>query len=1060
MNYKLVNRIFGWVAFLIAAIVYISTIEPTTSFWDCGEFIASGYKLEVGHPPGAPTFMLLTRLASLFASDPANVAKMANTMSALASAFTIMFLFWTIAYFAKRIIAPDNKLNTAKIIAVIGASMVGALVYTFSDSFWFSAVEGEVYATSSFFTAIVFWAMLRWAQAIDAKHAYRWILLIALLIGLSIGVHLLNLLAIPAMVFIYYFKKYTPSKKGVFGSLGVAILILAVLMYGVIPGVAKVSFKFDLLFVNNMGLPYYSGVFTWLILLLSSLAGAIYFTQYKTNKNIGVACIVLGLILLGVPFLTGSTFLSILIIATIGFAAWKLYDKYKPLLNTIMLAFAFILIGYSTFSIIIIRSLAEPPMDQNDPDNMYQFLTYLNREQYGDTPLFYGEYYNSERTDIEEGDPVYVRKNNKYEVVDHKRISKYNKEHLTLFPRMWSSDPNHVEAYKNWTGIRGDRLPTFGENLTFLFKYQLGWMYGRYFMWNFAGRQNDIQGHGNTVHGNWISGIPFFDNPRVGDQDMLPDYLKNKAHNKYYMLPLLLGLIGLLFHFKKQKHDGWIVLLLFVMTGIAIVFYLNQYPYQPRERDYAYAGSFYAFSIWVGLGTLGIYRLLQYIGKGPVMAGLATGLCLLVPLKMAAENWDDHDRSNRYVARDFAHNYLASCLPNAILFTYGDNDTFPIWYAQEVEGYRTDVKVCCLPYVASNWYIDQMKMKTYEADPMPFSFEQNTYQPGARDISYLYEQPGYKGYQPINRIVDFIADDSKSKLRTRHGDVFYTYPTTKMILPVDSANAVESGIVKPGDAHLMDNEIRWDTKQDYILKNQMMVIDLLANFDWKRPIYYTSVGRNETLNLKKYFQLDGFSFRLTPIKTKNDSRIDTELLYDNLMNKFEYGNIEDPSVYADYTIRRTTKIVQLRQRFVRLANRLRNEGDTNRAIEVLERCEKQVPMDVFTPDVFSTKLADAWYQLEKNEKGDETISYIVSIYDQELRYHFSLPENKIPGNSREVAMALQTIQDCYRIALRYQRDDVLAAIEAALQDHTPMFEKYFDYPGQQRRRQPSLQGIQ
>ncbi|MGC9330593.1 MAG: glycosyltransferase family 117 protein [Bacteroidales bacterium] len=1057
-NYKLVNRIFGWVAFLIAAIVYISTIEPTTSFWDCGEFIASGYKLEIGHPPGAPTFMLMTRLASMFASAPTNVAKMVNTMSALASAFTIMFLFWTIAYFAKRIIAPDNKLNTAKIIAVIGASFVGAMVYTFSDTFWFSAVEGEVYASSSFFTAIVFWAMLRWEQAIDSKHAYRWILLIALLIGLSIGVHLLNLLAIPAMVFIYYFKKYKPTRKGVLGALAIAILILAILMYGVIPGVAKVSFKFDLLFVNNMGLPYYSGVFTWLILLLASLAGSIYFTQYKFNKNMGVACIVIGLILLGLPFMTNSAFLSILIIAAIAFGAWKLYDNYKPLLNTVMLAFIFILIGYSTFSIIIIRSLAEPPMDQNDPDNMYQFLTYLNREQYGDMPLFYGEYYNSERIAIEDTDPVYVRKNNKYEVVDYKKKIKYKKEHMTLLPRMWSNKPEHIQEYKSWTGISGDRLPTFGENLTFLFKYQIGWMYGRYFMWNFAGRQNDIQGHGNTVHGNWISGIPFIDNPRVGDQDKMPDYLKNKGHNKYYMLPLLLGLIGLFLHFKKQKHDAWIVLLLFIMTGIAIVFYLNQYPYQPRERDYAYAGSFYAFSIWIGLGTLGIYRLLQYIGKGPVMAGLATGLCLLVPLQMAAENWDDHDRSNRYVARDFAHNYLTSCLPNSILFTYGDNDTFPIWYAQEVEGYRTDVKVCCLPYVASNWYIDQMKMKTYEAEPMPFSFEQETYEPGARDISYLYEQPSYEGYQPISRIVDFIANDSKSKLKTRRGDVFYTYPTTKMILPVDSANAVESGIVKPEDAHLMEKEIRWDTKQEYMMKNQLMIFDLLANFDWKRPVYYTSVGRNETLNLKNYFQLDGFSYRLTPIKS-NNSRIDTEVLYDNLMNNFDYGNIEDPGIYADYTIRRTVKIVQLRELFVRLANRLRNEGDTARAIEVLERCEKQIPIDVFTPDVFSTNLADAWYQLDKPEKGDEIISYIVSLYDKELRYHFSLPDNKIPGNSREIAMALQTIQDCYRMALRHQREDILPAIEASLQEHTPLFEQYFNYPQQQNRRQPQLQGI-
>ncbi|MFO7878987.1 MAG: DUF2723 domain-containing protein [Bacteroidales bacterium] len=1047
MTYKRLNRIFGWVAFLIAAIVYLSTIEPTTSFWDCGEFISSGYKLEVGHPPGAPTFMLLSRLASMFTDDPANVARMVNSMSALASAFTIMFLFWTIAYFAQRIIAPENKMNTAKTIAVLGAAMVGSLVYTFSDTFWFSAVEGEVYASSSLFTAIVFWGMIRWAQAIDTKHAYKWLLFIALLVGLSLGVHLLNLLAIPAMVLIYYFKKYKPSRKGVIASLGLAVIVLLSIMYGIVPGVAKVSFKFDLFFVNTLGLPYFSGVFVWILLLLGSLVASVYFTQYKVNKKAGVASLVLTSIFIGIPFMGNSTFLALLLIAAIIFAVWRLYDKHRNLLNTIMVAFAFILIGYSTFSIIIIRSLAEPPMDQNNPDNMYQFLTYLNREQYGDRPLFYGEQYNSESTGREEGDPVYLKKDGKYEIVHHKEIPVYKKDHLTLMPRMYSSDPNHVEDYKSWAGIRGDRFPTFAENIKFMVNYQMGWMYWRYFMWNFAGRQNDIQGHGNTVHGNWISGIPLFDTPRVGDQDMLPDHYKNKAHNKYYMLPLLLGLIGLFFQFKKQKNDGWIVMLLFIMTGLAIVFYLNQYPHQPRERDYAYAGSFYAFSIWIGLGTLGIYKLLERLMKGPATAALASAACLLVPLQMAAQNWDDHDRSNRYVARDYAHNYLASCQPNSILFTYGDNDTFPIWYAQEVEGYRTDVKVCCLPYVASNWYIDQMKMKTYEAEPMPFSLQPEKYEPGKRDVNYRYENPAYKGYQPVKEVIDYMADDSKSRLRTRNGDTFYTYPTSKFILPVDSANAVDYGIVKPEDAHLMENEIRWDSKQEYLLKNQMMIVDMLANFEWKRPVYFTSIGRNETLNLNDYFQLDGFSYRLTPIKSKN-RKIDTELLYDNMMNKFEYGNIEDTDIYADFTIRRTTGIVQLRQRFVRLANRLRNEGDTARAIEVLERCEKQVPMDVFTPDLFSTDLAKAWYKLDKPEKGDEVLNYMIGIYDQELQYHFSLHENKLNENYREIAMAMQTLQDSYRIAMNHQRNEVVSDLEIILTNYTPQFNENFNYPSQ------------
>ncbi|HKK68010.1 MAG TPA: hypothetical protein VJ946_07345, partial [Bacteroidales bacterium] len=792
---------------------------------------------------------------------------------------------------------------------------------------------------------------------------------------------------------------------------------------------------------------YFSGVFVWILLLLTSLIGSIYFTQYKSNKNLGVASLMLALILMGIPFMGNSTFLAIVLIAAFAFAAWKLYDKHKPLLNTIILAFTFVLIGYSTFSLIVIRSLADPPMDQNNPDNMYQLLSYLNREQYGDRPLFYGEQYNSERTGMEEGKPVYLKKNGKYEVVHHKDIPTYEKSDLTLFPRMYSSDPKHIEDYKSWAGVSENYVPSFGQNIKFLINYQMGWMYWRYFMWNFAGRQNDIQGHGNTVHGNWISGIPFFDTPRVGDQNMMPEHYKNKAHNKYYMLPLLLGLIGLFFQFKKQKHDGWIVALLFIMTGIAIVFYLNQYPHQPRERDYAYAGSFYAFSIWIGLGTLGVYKLLQRLFKGPATAALATGFALLVPLQMAAQNWDDHDRSNRYVARDYAHNYLASCQPNSILFTYGDNDTFPIWYAQEVEGYRTDVKVCCLPYVASNWYIDQMKMKTYEAEPMPFSLKAEKYEPGKRDINYRYENPAYKGYQPLEKVIEYIANDKKSKLRSRTGDTFYTYPTSKFVLPVDSANAVDYGIVKPEDAHLMENEMRWDSKQKYLLKNQMMILDMLANFEWKRPVYFTSVGRNETLNLSPYFQLDGFSYRLTPIKSGN-TRIDTEVFYDNMMNNFEFGNIEDTTIYADFTIRRTTKIVQLRQRFVMLANRLRNEGDTARAIEVLERCEEQIPMNVFIPDLFSTDMAAAWYNLGKDEKGDALLEHIVSIYDKELNYHFSLDDDEINSNYREIGMAIQTIQDSYRIAGRHQRQEVTTVIQEVLTRYTPEFEKHFKYARQ------------
>lgn len=1045
MNYKLFDKIFGWVAFLIAATVYLMTIEPTVSFWDCGEFISSSYKLEVGHPPGAPSFMLFGRIAALFASEPAQVAKMINSLSALASAATIMFLFWTISYFARRILAPDGKVSTGKAIAIIGASLVGSLVYTFSDTFWFSAVEGEVYASSSFFTAIVFWAILKWEQAMDKRIAIRWILLIAVLVGLSLGVHLLNLLAIPAMVLVYYFKNYKQSPQGVLISLGVSLLILVSIMYGVVPGVAKVAFQFELFFVNTLGMPYFSGVIVWIILLFISLIASLYFTQFREHKLLGTLSIFFGLFFLGVPFMSNA-FLAVILVAGIVIGVYTLYDKHRHLLNTIMLAFTFILIGYSTFSIIVIRSLANPPMDQNNPDNMFTLLSYLNREQYGDRPLFYGEYYNSDVDRYEpyiDGKPIYHKKDGEYKVVGHKPIKNYDKDELTLFPRMYSPQPNHVEEYKRWANIRGDRTPTFSQNMRYFFSYQMGWMYWRYFMWNFAGRQNDIQGHGGAVNGNWISGIPAFDKGRVGDLDKMPDHMKGKAHNKYYMLPLILGLLGLALQLVKHPKDWWVVLALFILTGIAIVVYLNQPPLQPRERDYAYAGSFYAFSIWVGLGALAVYAGLRKLMAATPSAVLATGITLLVPLQMAAQNWDDHDRSNRRMAQAFAHNYLNSCEKNAILFTYGDNDTFPIWYAQEVEGVRTDVKVCCLPYFASNWYVDQMKMATYEAAPMPLSFDSTVYEPQKREAIYLVQDPAFSGYQPIDKVMDFIQDDKRSHL-SYQGTDYHTYPTTKLILPVDSVNAIKNGIVKPEDAHLMENEIRFDFQQKAIMKNQMMFLDMLNSNNWERPVYFTSIGSENTMNLDPYFQHDGFAYRLTPIKSENGSRIDTDILYDNLMNNFEYGNMNDPEIYVDFTSRRTTKIVRLRQTFVSLANALRQEGDTERAIEVMNRCDELFPIERFKPDYFDMDVADAWYRLGEFERGDKFLTDVMDIYTQEIEYYFSFKKEDIQMLYREAGMAITSINECQRIAMRHGRQDIAMKANTIYSQYAPSFEKAFN----------------
>src|SRR6056297_48180 len=707
-NFKTVNRISGWVIFLIAATVYLLTIEPTTSFWDCGEFIASAYKLQVGHPPGAPLFMIISRFFTFFAGgDVTQAAKMVNAMSGIASAFTILFLFWTITHLAKKMFPASEKLSLAQTIAIIGSGAVGALAYTFSDTFWFSAVEGEVYAMSSLFTAFVFWAILKWENIADQKYSNRWLVLIAYLMGLSIGVHLLNLLAIPAIVFVFYFKKYKITKAGMFKAFLVSMIILGAIMYVIIPGLVKVASWFDLLFVNGFGLPFKSGVIFYIVLLLALISWGLYYTSKKK----------------------------------------------KIILNTIILFITVIVIGYSSFAMIVIRSIANPPMDENNPETVFNLLHYINREQYGSRPLFKGQYYNAPIVDSETPH-TYRQKNGKYiKSYSLNDIYEYDERFTTIFPRMYSPDPNHVEEYKKWADIKGKKVPvsnyqgkqeirhvpTFGENLKFFFRYQVGHMYWRYFMWNFSGRQNDTQGHGELLNGNWIRGINFIDNKHIGPQDNLPDSIKNhKARNTYFMLPLLLGLFGFFFHLKRHSNDFMVVLLLFILTGIAIVVYLNQYPMQPRERDYAYAGSFYAFSIWIGIGVAG---LIEYAGKkldhAAVPVVIAVASLVAVPGLMAMENWDDHDRSDRYTARAFARNYLNSVDENAIIFTNGDNDTFPLWYVQEVEGFRTDVRVVNLSYLTADWYIEQMMFQFYESDPLPLSMSLDDYRQGTRDYVYL-----------------------------------------------------------------------------------------------------------------------------------------------------------------------------------------------------------------------------------------------------------------------------------------------------------------------------------
>ncbi len=1021
-QYNRLNIIFGWLVFLISAVVYIKTIEPTASFWDCGEFIATAYKLLVGHPPGAPLFMIIGRLFSLFAPDPSGVAATINIMSALASAFTILFLFWTITHLAKKLMIRDGNYETWKVWAIIGSGLTGALAYAFSDTFWFSAVEGEVYAMSSFFTAIVFWAILKWENVADKPYANRWLILIAYLMGLSIGVHLLNLLAIPAIVMVYYFKKVEVNRNNTIKALAISGVILGGILYGIIPGLVKVASWFELMFVNGFGLPYNTGVLVYSVLLIGALIYGILWTHKKGHA----------------------------------------------ILNTVILVVTVIIIGYSSFAMIVIRSYANPPMDQNSPEDVFSLMSYLNREQYGDRPLIVGQYYNSpvdrRAMNKEKGRPVYIKKNGKYVISEYKPSYIFNSSTTTIFPRMYSREARHIDQYKKWTNLKGVKkrvtgddghtkvitMPTFFENLKFFWEYQVKYMYVRYFMWNFSGRQNDLQGNGEIDKGNWITGIPAIDNSMLGDQSLLRDSLKkNKANNKYYLLPLLLGLIGVFYQYNSNsknketgevdntgKHGFWIVMLLFFLTGLAIVLYLNQTPLQPRERDYAYAGSFYAFAIWIGLGVLGIVEVLRKVIPGKISAAAATLLSLiLVPGIMIKENWDDHDRSQRYVAHDLAWNYLQTCQDDAILFTNGDNDTFPLWYIQEVEGVRTDVRVCNLSYLQTDWYIDQMKRKAYKSDPVPFSMKHKQYLEGKRDVVYIIPRDQFKGKRiDLKEAIKFVASDNpKTKQIPQYSGNIDYIPANRFYLNADSLKVLQKGIVSESAAHLIQPRMDIDINKNMIMKNELMIYDLLSNNDWNRPIYFAvTVGADNYAGLQDYFQLEGFGYQIVPIKTKNDNmeygRVDTEKMYDNVMNKFKWGGYNNPNVYLDENHRRMA--ANIRNNLTRLANALLDEGQKEKAVDILNKLMVELPPDLVPNNHFSIFLAEAYYKAGEFDKGDEIIRDIAKEFMQDITFYSSLSSEKkqsIMGDLERVMaiygrLLLPTVQ-------MYDRKELLKELE-------------------------------
>ena len=986
--YKKINNIAGWVLFAIASIVYIITSEPTASFWDCGEYISTAFKLQVGHPPGAPLFQMLGRFFSLFAfGDTALVARMVNTMSALCSGFTILFLFWSITRLAKKVVVGDKDVTTDKMYAIIGSGIVGALAYTFSDSFWFSAVEGEVYAMSSFFTAFVFWAILKWEDVYDRPEGLRWIILIAFMIGLSIGVHLLNLLALPSIALVVYFKKYKPTVKGGILAFIISIIVLAFLMFVLIPGIVSMAGLFERFFVNTFGLPFNSGSVIYGLTVISLLVWGINYTHRKANV----------------------------------------------LLNTVLLSLVFVIIGYSSFMMLVIRANANTPINENSPTNAISLLSYLNREQYGDWPLVNGPYYSAPVTERANGKPIYARDNKqgKYVIIDERkgREPVYDSRFTTFFPRMWSNnDPNHAKEYKRWANIKGTSIevtgqdgtpkavvrPTFGENLTFFWRYQVLHMYWRYFMWNFAGKQNDFQSVGNKVDGNWISGINFIDEQRLGPQDKIPENKTNKGTNKFYFLPFILGLLGLVFHYKRRYQDAIIVSLLFVMTGIAIVVYLNQYSPQPRERDYAFAASFYAFAIWIGLGVLVVIEWMQKKLNAKTAAIIATGLCtLLVPCVMAKDGWNDHDRSGRYAALATAINFLQSCEKDAILFTVGDNDTFPLWYAQEVEGVRRDVRVCNLSLLSGDWYINQMRQRVYESAPLPITLRPEQYRATNREVTYLIEQPNIQGFEDLNDVFDIIANHEDQLQFMNEGDKINYLPTKSFSVKVDTAFIKKSSMIPARYKDSIVSTVNFKVNGEALTRSDLIVLDIIAHNNWKRPIYFSSAVASEALQgLSEYTLQEGIAFRLVPARIKGTDGqpggVNTSVMYHNVMNKFYWRNLNNPNVYLDETCRRLA--MNYRNAFGRLATALNEEGQQGKAIKVLDYCMKQLPEIQLPYDYFTLQIAYGYAKAGETKKAAAIWNRIITLCKENLDYGIQLQGKNSEGMESETQQNLLYLQ--------------------------------------------------
>ena len=1031
MNFNRWDKLVGWAVFAIAALTYLFTMEPSSSLWDCAEFIATSYKLEVGHPPGAPLFMLMARIATMFAPNSYYVPHMVNGMNCLASAFCILFLFWTITHLARRIFtAAGRTMSEGDKIAVLGAGAVGALAYTFTDTFWFSAVEGEVYALSSMFTALVVWLMLKWEEQADEPHSSRWIVLIAYLMGLSIGVHILNLLTIPALVFIYYFKRYkSVTLKGMALATLLSLAILGFINGIIIPYTVYLGAMVDLFAVNSLGLPVNTGIVVFALALLGVLSWGIVRTHRAGKKM------------------------------------W----------NLLLVCTTMILIGFSSYATVTIRAVANPPMNSNNPNNPHALLSVLNRDQYGNRPLLYGQYYSSPIDDyVESTSYHYNAETKEYDKVVTLTGYTYPSEFKHLFPRLWNTAKGEA-AYKPWAAyrtktdvlrdengevvrdengkaMRGEVLefgrkvydsvtgesfiePTFGENLYYFFTYQLNYMYWRYFLWNFVGRQDDIQASDETIlHGNWLSGITPLDEAYLGPQSDLPSEMANNpARNRYFFLPFVLGLLGLIYQLNRDQKNFSVVMWLFIMMGIALVVYFNTCPSEPRERDYVYAGSFYAFCIWIGLGVLAIRDVMGYVlGRdAKLTATLATIIALGVPALLAAENWDDHDRSGRTMARDIGWNYLQSLPENAIVINYGDNDTFPLWYNQEVDGVRPDVRIMNSSYLGGEWYIDEMKTRANEAAGVPFSLHSSKY---SFVNDFLPVADRVKRVIDAKELIGFIADEKENtKVQLADGSLVDYIPGRRIAIPVNKDNAIKAGIVKEQDRDLMVDTvyINISERKRSIEKSEMMLLDLLANFDWKRPICFTQVYILQDFGLLDYLQYDGYAYRLVPILTPYQSsweigRIDTEWTYPRLMETFRYGNLADEDVHVDHFLQYNIAASKAREGFARVAKELIREGRNEEALKALDRGLEVLPSPkIRYTDANTYPFIEAYYALGEMEKGDKLLTDYATVLMEYMEYYLLFDGYKANLVEGEIRNRMDSLTELYYLAAFTKRNDLI-----------------------------------